>query len=103
MRDHRGPQRLRGAAPVQYLPQPSCFHNSSNAPHAWKFSPRSKRLIAITTPRKPVCAGRAGAGFNIAKLEPLWRRLQPIATGTMPLNVPPPGFAGDFPPESAAN
>jgi ATP-dependent DNA ligase len=37
-----------------------------------------------------VYAGRAGTGINIAELELLWRRLQPLATDTMPLDVPPP-------------
>jgi DNA ligase D-like protein (predicted ligase) len=37
-----------------------------------------------------VYAGRAGSGINTAELERLWRRLQPLATGTMPLDVPPP-------------
>jgi bifunctional non-homologous end joining protein LigD len=37
-----------------------------------------------------VYAGRAGTGITTAELERLWRRLQPLATGTMPLDVPPP-------------
>jgi ATP-dependent DNA ligase len=37
-----------------------------------------------------VYAGRAGAGINDAELERLWRKLQPLATDTMPLEVPPP-------------
>jgi DNA ligase D-like protein (predicted ligase) len=37
-----------------------------------------------------VYAGRAGTGIDTAELERLWRRLQPLATGTMPLDVPPP-------------
>jgi ATP-dependent DNA ligase len=39
---------------------------------------------------KLVYAGRAGSGINDAELERLWRRLQPHATDTMPLDVPPP-------------
>ena len=35
-------------------------------------------------------AGRAGTGINTAELERLWRRLQPLATDKMPLDVPPP-------------
>jgi bifunctional non-homologous end joining protein LigD len=35
-------------------------------------------------------AGRAGAGIRRAELERLWRRLQPLATDGMPLEVPPP-------------
>ena len=37
-----------------------------------------------------VYAGRAGTGINTAELERLWRRLQPLATAKMPLDVPPP-------------
>jgi bifunctional non-homologous end joining protein LigD len=37
-----------------------------------------------------VYAGRVGAGIGNAELERLWRRLQPLATDTMPLDVPPP-------------
>src|SRR5205823_4101133 len=35
-------------------------------------------------------AGRAGTGINTAELQRLWRRLQPLATDKMPLDVPPP-------------
>jgi bifunctional non-homologous end joining protein LigD len=37
-----------------------------------------------------VYAGRVGTGMKRAELERLWRRLQPLATDTMPLDVPPP-------------
>ena len=37
-----------------------------------------------------VYAGRAGTGIDNAELERLWRRLQPLATSEMPLDVPPP-------------
>src|SRR5439155_18965729 len=37
-----------------------------------------------------VYAGRAGTGINTAELERLWRRLEPLATDKMPLDVPPP-------------
>jgi bifunctional non-homologous end joining protein LigD len=37
-----------------------------------------------------VYAGRAGTGINTAELERLWRRLQPLATDKMPLDLPPP-------------
>ena len=37
-----------------------------------------------------VYAGRAGAGISDAELERLWKRLQRLATDTMPLDVPPP-------------
>ena len=37
-----------------------------------------------------VYAGRAGSGISDAELERLWRRLQPLATETMPLGLPPP-------------
>jgi ATP-dependent DNA ligase len=37
-----------------------------------------------------VYAGRVGTGIRQAELERLWRRLQPLATSEMPLEVPPP-------------
>src|SRR5215472_794238 len=37
-----------------------------------------------------VYAGRAGTGIDNTELERLWRRLQPLATPKMPLDVPPP-------------
>ena len=37
-----------------------------------------------------VFAGRVGSSINQAELKQLWRRLQPLATGKMPLEVPPP-------------
>ena len=37
-----------------------------------------------------VYAGRVGTGIRQAELERLWRRLQPLATAEMPLDVPPP-------------
>jgi len=40
-----------------------------------------------------VYASRAGTGIDNAELERLWRRLQPLAVGTMPLDVPPPSGA----------
>jgi ATP-dependent DNA ligase len=47
-------------------------------------------LLAYYTPDgQLVYAGRAGVGINNAELERLWRRLQPLATSEMPLDVPP--------------
>jgi bifunctional non-homologous end joining protein LigD len=37
-----------------------------------------------------VYAGRAGVGINEAELRRLWRRLQPLASAKMALDVPPP-------------
>jgi DNA ligase D-like protein (predicted ligase) len=37
-----------------------------------------------------IYAGRAGTGIDYAELERLWRRLQPLATFDMPLDIPPP-------------
>lgn len=37
-----------------------------------------------------IYAGRVGTGINMAELKRLRRRLQPLATATMPLDVPPP-------------
>src|ERR1700737_3222194 len=48
-------------------------------------------LLAYYDPDgKLVYAGRAGTGINTAELERLWRRLQPLATDKMPLEVLPP-------------
>ena len=48
-------------------------------------------LLGYYTPDgRLIYAGRAGTGINTVELERLWRRLQPFATDTMPLNVPPP-------------
>ncbi|MBV8323483.1 MAG: hypothetical protein JO049_22795 [Hyphomicrobiales bacterium] len=38
---------------------------------------------------KLIYAGRAGTGMNDAELQRLWRRLQPLGTDKMPLEVPP--------------
>jgi bifunctional non-homologous end joining protein LigD len=37
-----------------------------------------------------VYAGRAGRGISTADLQRLWRGLQPLATDSMPLDIPPP-------------
>ena len=37
-----------------------------------------------------VYAGRVGTGIDTVELGQLWRRLQPMAIVTMPLEVPPP-------------
>jgi DNA ligase D-like protein (predicted ligase) len=37
-----------------------------------------------------IYAGRAGTGIGHAELQRLWRRLQPLATPEMPLDIPPP-------------
>jgi ATP-dependent DNA ligase len=48
-------------------------------------------LLAYYDPDgKLVYAGRASTGIDYAELERLWRRLQPLATDRMPLDVPPP-------------
>ena len=48
-------------------------------------------LLAFYDPDgRLVYAGRAGTGIKQAELERLWRRLQPLSIGTMPLDVPPP-------------
>ena len=39
---------------------------------------------------RPVYAGRVGTGIGQAELGRLWRRLQPLATAEMPLQVAPP-------------
>jgi ATP-dependent DNA ligase len=48
-------------------------------------------LLAYYDPNdRLVYAGRAGTGIDHAELEHLWRRLQPLRTSEMPLDVPPP-------------
>ncbi|HET9848472.1 MAG TPA: non-homologous end-joining DNA ligase [Candidatus Dormibacteraeota bacterium] len=48
-------------------------------------------LLGYYTPDgKLVYAGRAGTGMPEKELERLWRSLQPLAIGKMPLAVPPP-------------
>ena len=48
-------------------------------------------LLAYHDPdSRLVYAGRAGTGISTAELGRLWRRLQPLATDKMPLDVPPP-------------
>jgi DNA ligase D-like protein (predicted ligase) len=48
-------------------------------------------LLAYYSPDgRLVYAGRVGGGINNAELERLWRRLQPLATTEMPLDLPPP-------------
>jgi DNA ligase D-like protein (predicted ligase) len=48
-------------------------------------------LLAYYDPdRRLIYAGRAGTGMNDAELHRLWRRLQPLATDDMPLDVMPP-------------
>jgi ATP-dependent DNA ligase len=48
-------------------------------------------LLAYYDPEgRLIYAGRAGTGIDHAELEHLWRRLQPLATPDMPLDVPPP-------------
>jgi ATP-dependent DNA ligase len=37
-----------------------------------------------------IYAGRVGTGIGHAELERVWRRLQPLATDKMPLDLPPP-------------
>jgi bifunctional non-homologous end joining protein LigD len=39
---------------------------------------------------KLIYAGRVGSGIGNAELERLWRRLQPLAADSMPLDAPPP-------------
>jgi bifunctional non-homologous end joining protein LigD len=47
-------------------------------------------LLAYYDPGRLLYADRAGTGIDTAELQRLWRRLKPLAAGTMPLDVPPP-------------
>jgi bifunctional non-homologous end joining protein LigD len=73
-----------------------CLHREEFVVVGWT-DPEGSRpflgalLLAYYDPDgKLVYAGRAGTGINTAELERLWRRLQPLATPEMPLDVPPP-------------
>jgi bifunctional non-homologous end joining protein LigD len=73
-----------------------CLHREEFVVVGWT-DPEGRRsylgalLLAYYDPGgRLVYAGRAGTGINTAELERLWRRLQPLATDTMPLDVPPP-------------
>jgi len=53
--------------------------------------PRCALLLAYYDPDgRLVYTGRVGTGIGQAELERLWRRLQPLATSEMPLQVAPP-------------
>jgi DNA ligase D-like protein (predicted ligase) len=72
-----------------------CLHREEFVVVGWT-DPEGRRpylgalLLAYYDPDgRLVYAGRAGTGINTAELERLWRRLQPLATDTMPLEVPP--------------
>jgi bifunctional non-homologous end joining protein LigD len=73
-----------------------CLHREEFVVVGWT-DPEGSRpyigalLLAYYDPDgRLVYAGRAGTGINTAELERLWRRLQPLATDKMPLDVPPP-------------
>jgi len=73
-----------------------CLHREEFVVVGWT-DPEGSRpwlgalLLAYYDPDgRLVYAGRAGTGINTAELERLWRKLQPLATDTMPLEVPPP-------------
>jgi bifunctional non-homologous end joining protein LigD len=73
-----------------------CLHREEFVVVGWT-DPEGSRpwlgalLVAYYDPDgRLVYAGRAGTGMKRAELERLWRRLQPLATDTMPLDIPPP-------------
>jgi bifunctional non-homologous end joining protein LigD len=73
-----------------------CLHREEFVVVGWT-DPEGRRpylgalLLAYYDPDgRLVYAGRAGTGIKTAELERLWRRLQPLATDKMPLDVPPP-------------
>jgi bifunctional non-homologous end joining protein LigD len=73
-----------------------CLHREEFVVVGWT-DPEGSRpflgalLLAYYDPNgRLIYAGRAGTGINTAELERLWRKLQPLATDTMPLEVPPP-------------
>jgi DNA ligase D-like protein (predicted ligase) len=73
-----------------------CLHREEFVVVGWT-DPEGRRpwlgalLLAYYDPDgRLVFAGRVGTGIKQAELERLWRRLQPLATAKMPLEVPPP-------------
>ena len=73
-----------------------CLHREEFLVVGWT-DPEGRRpwlgalLLAYYDPQgRLVYAGRAGVGIRQAELERLLRRLQPLATAEMPLEVPPP-------------
>jgi len=73
-----------------------CLHREEFVVVGWT-DPEGSRpwlgalLLAYYDPDgRLVYAGRVGTGIKQAELERLWRRLQPLATSKMPLEVPPP-------------
>jgi DNA ligase D-like protein (predicted ligase) len=73
-----------------------CLHREEFVVVGWT-DPEGSRpwlgalLLAYYDPDgRLVYAGRVGTGITQAELERLWRRLQPLATAEMPLEVPPP-------------
>jgi ATP-dependent DNA ligase len=73
-----------------------CLHREEFVVIGWT-DPEGSRphlgalLLAYYDPGgRLVYAGRVGSGINTAELQRLWRRLQPLATDKMPLDLPPP-------------
>jgi DNA ligase D-like protein (predicted ligase) len=73
-----------------------CLHREEFVVIGWT-DPEGRRpyvgalLLAYYDPNgRLVYAGRVGSGINTTELERLWRRLQPLATDDMPLDLPPP-------------
>jgi DNA ligase D-like protein (predicted ligase) len=73
-----------------------CLHREEFVVVGWT-DPEGRRpwlgalLLAYYDPQgRLVYAGRVGTGIKQAELERLWRRLEPLATSEMPLEVPPP-------------
>jgi DNA ligase D-like protein (predicted ligase) len=73
-----------------------CFNREEFVVVGWSDPEGSRHrlgslLLGYYTPDgKLVYAGRVGSGISDAELERLWRRLQPLAIKTMPLDAPPP-------------
>src|SRR6202047_5670154 len=74
----------------------TCLHREEFVVVGWT-DPEGSRpwlgalLLAYHDPDgRLVYAGRVGTGIDQAELGRLWRRLQPLATAQMPLQVAPP-------------
>jgi bifunctional non-homologous end joining protein LigD len=73
-----------------------CLHREEFVVIGWTDPEGSRHflsalLLADYNPNgRLVYAGRVGSGINTAELQHLWRRLQPLTTEKMPLDLPPP-------------
>ena len=87
----RNPLNPRNRLPVQTGPGPADGSAAAlpdgNVLVGWGIA---SNVSEFDPDGRLIYAGRAGTGIKLAELERLWRRLQPLATPKMPLDMPPP-------------